>query len=215
MKKKVAVGLLIAAGSLIVLVAVASVVVYLRVYAPMAPAVTLSGATSIEDSRLREKDFTEPASDELTEAQVTKFAAVEREVEGKLGARFADFRAAYERLVPSNDADVRQVPARDALAAFGTVRVPFLAAKIAQIDAMNQASLSKREFEWTRQRLYRAAGLRLRQVDFIDVAGDLRSGALRVTDGAIQGATPQKNLALIRPLVADLQRWTPLAFWGL
>lgn len=213
--KKVTAGLLIVAGALIVLFAVASVVFYFRVYAPNASVITLSGATNLEDRRLREKTFTEPMSDELTEAQVTKFAAVEKEVEARLGARFADFRAAYEQLVPSNDAEVRRVPARPALAAFEPVRLPFLTAKTAQIDALNQASLSKHEFEWVRQRIYRAAGLRLRQVDFSDVLGDLRSGELRVTDGGGQGPIPDRNVALGRPLVSDLQRWTPLAFWGL
>ncbi|HEU4894105.1 MAG TPA: hypothetical protein VFT47_21260 [Vicinamibacterales bacterium] len=214
MKQKLAVGLLIVAGAVIVLVAVASVVVYFRVYAPVAPLLTLSGATNME-GRLSEKDFVEPASDELIDAQVTKFAAVEREVEHSLGAQFEDVRAAYERLVPSNDADVRRVSTRPALEAFGPVRIPFLGAKTVQVRAMNQASLSKREFEWVRQRLYRAAGLRLRQVDFSDVAGDLRSGALRVTSDELRSAVPERNFALTRPLVQELRRWIPLAFWGL
>lgn len=88
-------------------------------------------------------------------------------------------------------------------------------AKMAQIDAMNRAHFSKKEFEWVRRQLYRAAGLPLSQLDMSDLFAGAKDPVVAVRRFEPREGAPAQNARLARPLAEKLRAWTPLGFFSL
>ena len=213
--KGLTVGLLIAAGVIVLIVGAAGTVFYVRVYRPITgPLTAMVGARTLEEMRLRNAgEFEPPASGELTTAQVAGFVTVEEAVHDQLAtgnAVLAQARAELEGASEGGGLSVQAV-----LAAFGDIKRPYLSAKVAQIDAMNRASFSKEEYEWVRGQLYSAARLRLSQLDVGDLATGVRGATVRVRQSDLTPGAPERNVSLARPLAEKLQAWLTLAFFGL
>jgi hypothetical protein len=171
-------------------------------------------ARKVEDLRLQNRTaFLPPASGELTEKQTADFAAVEGRVQEQLAARNAVLAQAQEDLERADDAHALSVPAT--LLAFGDVQGFYVDAKKAQVDAMNRANVSKAEFEWVRRQLYRAAGLRLSQLDVSEILAGVRDATVQVHRFEPDGPVPERNQFLARPLASKLQAWGALGFFGL
>jgi hypothetical protein len=214
--RKVTVGILIGVGILVLVLAAGGTAFYVKVYAPIgSPLMVLSGSLRLEHQRLRQTDFRAPDSDELTDRQVGAFITVEQQVEDRLGARLAGLTSTYEQLVPKADARSRVLGTRTTLAAVQANKQALLDAKIAQIDALNQVAFSKAEFEWVRQRLYGAAGLRLCRLDTSELLSGDREAVVRARQIDAPGAIPDRNVQLARPHRPTLQRWLALAFFGI
>jgi hypothetical protein len=213
--KKLAVVLLVVAGVLLVAIVAAGTVFYFRFYRPFgSPMVAMAGGRALEERRLTNRaEFVPPAAGEVTPEQAAAFVAAEEAVQKSLAngaALLAEKQADLERAAAANTLSVWTV-----LPAFGDIRGIYLDAKVAQIDAMNRAGLSKDEFEWVRGQLYSAAGLGWSQLDVSDVAAGVRGATVDMRRFEPRQGAPEQNRRLAQPLASRLQSWAAFAFFGL
>ena len=213
--KKTGIALLIVAGVLLLVVAAAGTVFYVRVYRPIgSPLMAMAGGKSLEERRLQNHaEFLPSHSGELTAAQAERFAVVEEEVEKRLGAGITILARNQSDLERASDAHALSV--RAVLSAFGDVKGIYLDAKVAQIEAMNRANFSKEEFEWVRRQLYSAARLRWSQLDVSEVLAAVPDATPRVRRFGIEGRVVEQNQRLALPLATKLKTWAALGFFGL
>jgi hypothetical protein len=212
---KLRMGLLITAGVLVLLIGAAGTAFYVKFYKPIAsPLIAMSGAKALEEGRLKNRaEFVPPASGEVTTEQAGRFVAVEEAVQARLAAGAAVLAQKQADLEQAREAGSLSIPTT--LLVFGEIKRIYLDAKVAQIDAMNRANFSKAEFEWVRTRLYRAAGLRLTQVDVSEIlAGDPDPtvNVRRFEPGDPVGGESER---LARPRASKLEAWRALGFFGL
>ena len=205
-------GLLIGAVSFLLLVGACSTAFYFKVYKPYASPMMAMAISHAMDEQLTTHDFTKPGSGEVTAEQVRRFVAVEEAVESHIGggrAMFVEQQGALERA--DKDGEVKL---ESALGAFGPLKPMLLSAKPLQIQAMNREHFSKREFEWVRDQLYRAAAIPLTRVDVSEMFSGGPDPAIRVRPVSPQ-EVPAANQALARPIAARLETWRAFAFFGL
>ena len=213
--KKTGVALLIAGGVLLLALGGAGTVFYVKVYRPIgSPLMAMAGGKALDERRLQTRAvFLPPASGHLTAEQTTRFVGVEDEVLKQVASGSAVLTQGQRDLERARDANALSI--RTALRVFGDIKAVYLNAKVAQIDAMNRANFSKAEFEWVRRQLYRAAGLRLSQVDVSDVLAGVPDATVVVRQFELTGSVPEQNQHLALPFASRLQTWNALGFFGL
>jgi hypothetical protein len=217
----------LAAGCLVVLVlcAVAAGIGAVLVFRSARPLVERAGQTMdalANVGRARELEagvtstasFAPPASGEITEAQLQRFLGVQRKVYTRLGAGVEALKAKYAEV---RRPGVHAVDYGQLLAAFGEVSDVYLDGKRAQVEALNAAGFSVAEYRWVRLRVYAAAGVEVTDVRLEDLERLLKQSGARVDAPATAdlGAVPAPNRALVKPHLAEIEEWVPLAFIGL
>lgn len=165
------------------------------------------------DERLAiETAFEGPASGELTAGQVERFARVQQRVRNGLGARVGEIDRKHQRLRASEPS-----PA-EALSLLSDMVGLFVDARGLQVDALNAEKFSQSEYDWVRQRVFAAAGLEIpADFDLRKIEAMVRSGQSQVglsPTFEIQDV-PEQNRELVRRHLADMDKWMPLAFFGL
>lgn len=177
--------------------------------------------------------FTEPGDGALTEAQVTRFAAVQEQMHTRLGARTAELEAKYKALDQRTDTP----GVAEAMGAWRDLLDIVAEAKRAQVDALNAQRFSLAEYGWVKSRFYEAAGVEITGIDFREMAGKLQEGNMealqqmtsdkRASDGtatteaaAPVGDTPgvgipDANRRLVAPFKDKAQTWMAYAAFGL
>lgn len=141
--------------------------------------------------------FEPPKNGELTLSQVERFLAVESRVRSEL------------------DGQWDQVEQRD-LTRIANV---YLAGRKSQVLAINIQRFSQGEYDWVRRRVYEAAGVQIAgNFDLSkleDMARD-NAGKSGVTLPPMDlPKVPEKNVALVKPHVAKIKEWIPMAVIGL
>lgn len=178
----------------------------------------LGEVRALDDALTTTVPFSPPASGEFTEAQMARFIRVQTTVRTTLGTRIQRFTDTYRTMRQAPDGTARIPSLPDLLGGLSGLSDVYLDAWRAQVAAMNQEGFSRDEFSWMRLRVYQAAGLDAVRYD----ARDLE----RVFDGVGRGAhlevpavtlpdAPAVNKALVRPHLTLIQRWVPLAVFGL
>ena len=135
--KGLGVGLLIAAGVLLLVIGTAGTVFYVKVYRPIGGPIAAMGiAKTLEERQLQNRaEFLPPNSGELTREQAANFAAVEEAVQKQLATGTGILTQKQADLERASTADALSV--RTTLLAFGEIKDVYLNAKVGQIDAMN------------------------------------------------------------------------------
>ncbi len=207
--------LLTAAIGIVVLLGGLAAAFYFMIYRPIAsPMLAMVGTHTLETRTLQNHGpFDPPASGVLTPEQVTRFGSVEEAVAARVGASATVFDQQRLDLEQANEADVLSV--RRALPAFAVLKSPMMSAKVDQINVMNSLNLSKREFEWIRRELYRAAGLEFTQLDVSDLLAGVPDPAVNVRRFPPEGPVPPENADLAKPLAQKLAAWRAFGFFGL
>jgi hypothetical protein len=201
----------------LVLIGAGTFFVWQRYLKPMAGSLTeLSQVADIEKQVKNVAPFAAPASDELTEDMVTRFVKVQETIEARLGSRMADLRAKYELLDKAVKSEGRQASFGEAMGAFKDLSAIIVEAKRAQVDALNQAGYSVKEYEWVRQQVYAAVGVVAAGFDVKNIQRMAReaSGPER-TEPQAPESIPERNKELVTPYEKKLREWAPLACFGL
>ena len=159
-----------------------------------------------------------PASGELTEDQVERFARVQDHVRTALGQRFGEIEKKYEHL-KVNAVSGEQPSMAEMMVALGDLANLFVQARRFQVDALNQERFSQAEYSWVRDRIFQAAGVHVTSTI------DLRKleESLKQSTGLDNLSTPPlptievpaKNRELIKPHLEKMDGWIPLVFFGL
>jgi hypothetical protein len=213
----------LAIGCLVVFAVVAVAVVgigyygYLKVKDTVSQLAELQKVPEIERGIRVKTPFSVPASGELTASQVDRFMTVSTRVRERLGQDMAAFERNYKTLAAKKDFTAADLPAL--LSAYRDMGAGWLAAKRAQVDALNEVGLSLEEYRWIRSEAYRALGVPFVDVDFARIVEQARTGeqpsAAMMVGGAVTGPGPAANLKLVERHRKQLEEFMPLASFGL
>ena len=176
------------------------------------------GQLSALDKEVRNtKAFTPPAHGELTADMVKRFAAVQDAMQAQLGGRFKQLHARYRQLSKEIEAGTRRTDARTVFNALEDLSGVLTEAKRIQVDLLNRMGFSVAEYEWVRDRVYRAAGMAVAGLDFKAIWDAAREGTfdLGTKRPADTGEVPARNKELVKPYLDKMQQWVALAWAGL
>lgn len=173
-----------------------------------------------EERRIRNAEtYDGPASGELTPEQLARFLRVQAHVKQTLGTRADAFREKYKALATTRP-DGSEVPPTlpQLLTGLSDMSQIYLAARRAQIDALNTEGFSRSEFTWVRLRVYQAAGAETTRYDARELEAMIRSFTsgtrVAVPDLTLPDAPP-RNRELVKPHAAQLMEWLTMASFGL
>jgi hypothetical protein len=164
-----------------------------------------------------ERRFVAPASGELSQDQLDRFARVQTSIKDALGNSAGEIEAKYREL--RANADGSRPPAmEEVMAVLSELSTVMTDARRARTDALNREHFSPAEYEWVRTRFYQAAGVSAASVRLEKMADAARRGTSIATIEApsiAMDTVPQKNRDLVRPMLRYVDDWLPLAFLGL
>lgn len=179
----------------------------------------LADLNDIEKEISNRTAYAPPVNSELTEAQVQRFVRVQDAVRAAMGQRMTDIEEKYKHLKANADDRQQQPSIGEVLGALKEVGGLFMQARRYQVEALNRENFSQDEYRWVRNRVFEAAGIEVANtVDLQKLAEaarqntgieDLKTPELPKID------VPEKNRELVKPFVSQMDRWIPLAFFGL
>jgi hypothetical protein len=220
--KKFAVGCLIALALVIVVGGVGLYFAYDRLIKPgiqMAGGVKELGRLGEIEKQVRNTDpFTAPENGELTQAMVERFVKVQQGVQAKLGPRMAQLKTKYDQLDRSLSSEKRDASFMEVATGLKDLAGILLDGKTAQVEALNQAAFSVKEYEWVRDQVYAAVGMVAVGIDMKKMAEEARAGNVKGFSPPERGSVgdvPEHNKTLVAPYEKQLREWAPLAFFGL
>lgn len=160
-----------------------------------------------------------PQNGELTAAQVERFIAVQTRVRSDLGDQWAEVEKKSADLKAKASAKSRDWTLAEFTSVFSDIGSIWVAARKSQVNAINVQRFSEAEYEWVRARVYEAAGVELvGGMDLSKIEGLARENASK------QGVeipkmdlpeVPAANIALVKPHIAKIREWMPMAALGL
>jgi len=161
-----------------------------------------------------------PASGELTAAQMDRFARVQEHVGSSLGERMRQFEEQYRHLKSSGDGAAQPAPSfTELLNGLRELADVFVQARRYQVDALNKEGFSQTEYSWVRARVFQAAGVEaVSSIDFSKLEQVIRdnTGAQDVNIPRLpENQIPARNRDLVKPYLERMDRWIPLAMFGL
>ena len=186
-----------------------------------------------EMSRLADRiankaSYVPPGNGELTTTQVERFVAVQTRVRDELGTRWADIEtkaaALREKATEGTDnADKkgkgRQLTFAEFTTVFSDLAGIYMEARRAQVTALNVQKFSDAEYTWVRRRVYEAAGMEIAGgIDLSQIEDLAREGALNSNVTLLdvpRPNVPEANIKLVKPHLAKIKEWVPMAFLGL
>jgi hypothetical protein len=173
--------------------------------------------------------YVPPASGELSSSQVDRFLAVQTRVRDELGERWTDIetKSAQIREKTQNNSASADGLRRDrqglTFAEFTSVLSDlsniYMEARRVQVDALNVQKFSDAEYFWVRNRVYEAAGMEVASgIDLSKIEALARDSAMKSNiklPNIRKPDVPEANIKLIKPHLAKLKEWIPLAALGL
>jgi hypothetical protein len=159
--------------------------------------------------------FTPPQTAELTQAQVERFVAVQARVRSELGDRWSEIEKKSAEIKAKAGANRKDWTLAEFTSVFSDIANIWVEARRVQVKALNVQKFSEAEYQWVRMRVYEAAG--------VQMAGTIDLSKIEEMAGS-QGVTvpkmelpdvPKKNVALVKPHLADIKEWIPMAALGL
>ena len=181
--------------------------------------VTRAGELSQLGDRVANKTpYVPPQNGELAATQVERFVAVQGRVRSELDNRWAEIEA--------KSAEIRKKTEGNEALSFADVRTIFsefaniyVEARRAQVGALNIHKFSDGEYTWVKRRVYEAAGMEVASgLDFSALEDLARQGAQRSSTKLPEMPMPQvprANIELVKPHIARLKEWLPMAVLGL
>jgi len=149
--------------------------------------------------------FEAPSSGELTKQQVERFIAVQTRVRSELSDKWTEIEQKSKAL--REKAEFTSV--------FSDIANIWVDARKSQVNALNIQKFSEAEYEWVRRRVYEAAGVQLAgSIDLSRIESLAGRNGVTIPDVDLP-KVPEKNIALVKPHVAKIKEWIPMAALGL
>lgn len=162
--------------------------------------------------------FTPPADNALTNESVDRFMRTQNAMITQLGARANELATKYKLIEKGRQ---NYTPTwSELVGAYKDFAGLILEAKRAQVDALNQNGFSLAEYEWTRQRIYEAAGVPI-DMDLAKLIRDVSEGKLPSGDqpssstATTPATVPENNRTLVAPHAKILVDRAALVAFGL
>lgn len=215
--KKLGIGCLIVVVVLGIGAAVAGYVVYDRIYKPAAEYVgsfkQLSTVAELERRVKNTAPFSAPAGGELNEELVGRFIKVQDELQSRLGGRLQELKTKYGQIDRAMKTGDRNASFPEAMRALKDLTAVLVEAKQAQVEALNAAGFSVKEYEWVRNQAYAALGILAASFDVKDIAKIVQERGVAAETEI--GEVPDRNRQLVAPYEKKLREWAALAYFGL
>ena len=215
--KKFAIGCLIVVAVLGVALGVGGYLFYSNFVKPYAGSFKqLAELPDLDKQITNTTPFRVPDSGELSDEMVKRFIKVQEQLQAKLGPRMDELKAKYDQLDKGMKSENRKASFSEAMTAMKDLTSVLVEAKKAQVQALNEAGYSLREYSWVRNRVYEAVGIVPGTFDIGEMARRGRAGeAVGRPEVREPEEVPAKNKTLVAPYQKQLEQWAPLAFFGL
>jgi hypothetical protein len=175
--------------------------------------------TRLGDEIQNQQPFTAPANAELTAAQVERFIAVQTRVHEELGNRWGEIEKKAQEINRKTGQDPNALTFSEFTTVFSDLAGIYLDARRAQVRALNVQRFSDAEFSWVRLRVYEAAGMHVASsIDLSSIEKIARESAEKgnvTLPDVPKPNVPQANIELVKPHLAKLKQWLPMAVLGL
>lgn len=175
--------------------------------------------TQLADNIVNKAPYLPPDNGELTQLQVERFVAVQTRVRDELGTRWAEIETKSAQIREKSQANHRELSFTEVASVFSDLTGIYLEARRAQVTALNVQRFSEGEYTWVRRRVYEAAGIELAgAIDLSKLESAMRETAQRSSMTLPDMPKPQvpaPNIALIKPHLAKVKEWVPMAVLGL
>jgi hypothetical protein len=159
--------------------------------------------------------FDAPDNGELTQAQVERFIAVQSRVRSDLSDRWSQIEQKSREMREKADRKSQDWSLSEFTAMFSDIANIWVEARKSQVKALNVQKFSEAEYQWVRRRVYEAAGVELAgSVDLSKIESLAGRGGVAVPAVELP-KIPEKNAALVKPHVAQIKEWIPMAALGL
>jgi len=163
--------------------------------------------------------YVAPQNGELSATQVERFVAVQTRVRDELGTRWSDIETKSAELREKTRDNQRDLTLTEFTAVFSDLAGIYMEARRAQVNALNVQRFSDAEYTWVRRRVYEAAGMEIAGgIDMSKIEDLAREGALKsnvTLPDMPRPNVPEANIKLVRPHLAKIKEWVPMAFLGL
>jgi hypothetical protein len=220
--KKVAIGCLVVLAVVGVVATAGMYWVYSRVTSTVADFADLAEAARLDETVTNQTPYSPPASGELTSEMVTRLMTVQNDIRASLGPRFKEFEARYRDFVARLDKRDGQISSPgevvELISAYKDLGGILLAAKQAQVDALNRSGLSVAEYSWIRNQVYAAVGVPGAAFNLSEIVDAVLGGSQPPEPGIDPMAplkAPESNRKLVGPLKDKLMENYPLLVFGL
>lgn len=212
--KKVAIGCL---GVFGVLFVAGGIVLYVYVLRPAQTmfqgAQQFAQIEEMNEQVQNRSSYSAPESGELTEAQVTRFMQVQRQMRDRLEGRYQELQQKHDELEARRQAEGREVGYRELIDAWSDISGLVVEAKQAQVDALNAHDFSLEEYQWVREQVYLAAGFGAYSASLTEMAQAAEDEREVVVSN--RERVPERNVELLEPYRENLEDYLGLAFFGL
>ena len=163
--------------------------------------------------------FVPPVTGELTASQVDRFIAVQGRVRSDMGERWDEIEAKSAEIQRRTENNKADLSLSEVTSVFSDLANIYIEARKVQVNALNVHKFSDDEYSWVRRRVYEAAGVQLAHgIDMSRIEDIARSGAQQSGMNLPEmpmPEVPQANMRLVKPHVAKLKEWVPMAVLGL
>lgn len=182
----------------------------------------------LADRITNKSPYVPPGKGELTATQVERFVAVQTRVRNELGTRWTEIETKSaqirDKATEGTDNTDKRVSGRDLTFAeftsvFSDLAGIYTEARRAQVAALNVQRFSDAEYTWVRRRVYEAAGVEIAAgIDMSKIEELAREGAMKSNvklPDMPKSNVPEANITLVKPHLAKIKEWVPMAFLGL
>ena len=218
MGKKIALGCL---GVALVVLIGGGYLTYTFVYKPvMGSMESLQQVHQQNEQIENQSTYSEPADGELTETQVERFVAVQKQIQSGVENRLTEFQQKYEQL--DSELQNREPTIREIMNAWGDIMNLYSDAKQIQVEALNDHNFSLDEYRFVQQRFYQALGVELFAYNIDEIAAAASQGdfqnmnpeEFRKVQQEME-QVPEINRELVSQYADSADTWLVFSWWGL
>ncbi|NBB77696.1 MAG: hypothetical protein GVY02_09985 [Bacteroidetes bacterium] len=218
MGKKIALGCL---GVALVVLIGGGYLTYTFVYKPvMGSMESLQQVHQQNEQIENQSTYSEPADGELTETQVERFVAVQKQIQSGVENRLTEFQQKYEQL--DSELQNREPTIREIMNAWGDIMDLYSDAKQIQVEALNDHNFSLDEYRFVQQRFYQALGVELFAYNIDEIAAAASQGdfqnmnpeEFRKVQQEME-QVPEMNRELVSQYADSADSWLVFSWWGL
>lgn len=164
-----------------------------------------------------------PADNELTENQVERFVAVQKQIQTGIEGRLEEFQQKYEELDQELQSENREPGIGEIMNAWGDIVDLYSDAKQIQVEALNDYDFSLQEYRYVQQSFYSALGMELFSYNIDQIAeaasqgnfNDLNLEQFEKQQAELEQRVPEINRELVSEYADSAETWLIFSWWGL
>lgn len=218
MGKKIALGCLVV--GLVVLIG-GGFLTYNYIYKPVMGSVSSLQEIHEKNEQIdNQSSYQPPADNELTENQVERFVAVQRQIKQGIESRLEEFQQKYEQM--DQELQNREPTLTEIMNAWGDIVDLYTDAKQIQVEALNEHNFSLAEYRYVQQSFYSALGMELFSYNIDQIAAAASEGNFNMNldefekqQAELEQQVPQINRDLVSQYADSAENWLVFSWWGL